>query len=152
MILPEHDFGTQFQHMTGTEGILYDGFLCLLKIIFNNTFQEVGNTLDNIALINSLHQQFKIPNEVEYHKEDAVGVLYSHPVYLVRMFSPGTKISTPSPRFNYTISGLAKLLLFEHYVKAQSNGSTYESFVNAESAKYPYKLRANPGSRVIIFL
>ena len=65
------------------------------------------------------------------------------------MFSPQAKITTQLS-LNYTISGLAKLLLFEHFVRAQSNGNT-TAYIIAESEKYPYKLKKKPSNKVITF-
>ena len=90
----------------------------------------------------------KIQDNIKYHGENALGVQNSHPIQIAKLFNPSMPDISMQHNLKYTISGLAKLLLFEHFVRAHSNGNA-SAYVAAESIKFPYAPKKKITNRVI---
>ena len=120
MSLPEEDFGTQFQHMVpkiigrAPHVILTEGLRLLL---LNAMKTGLGNS-----------------------ENKGSGIPLSHPIHISELFTPHSHKPTKM-KLNYTVSGLSKLLVFNAYVRAQTENLT--EYVNTEARKYPYPLKAN---------
>ena len=60
---------------------------------------------------------------------------YRHPIHISDLFTPNAQSPT-NVQADYTVDGLAKLLLFNAYTKAKSDNAS--DFIMDEARKYPY--------------
>ena len=68
------------------------------------------------------------------------GIPLSHPIHISELFSPNS-VKPTRIDLNYTVSGLAKLLVFNAYANAQTENVS--EYVNLEARKYPYTLKSH---------
>ena len=69
-----------------------------------------------------------------------VGVPLSHPIHISELFTPHS-LKPTQMALNYTVAGLAKLLLFNAYVSTQTEN--FNEYVTKEAMKYPYPMKAS---------
>ena len=86
-----------------------------------------------LLLLNIFNDDYN-PNDEE------IGVPLSHPIHIAELFTPNSQKPTKI-NLNYTVTGLAKLLLFNAYAQTQSEN--INSYISEEAMKYPYSRRAN---------
>ena len=90
-----------------------------------------------------LYFKFQQPEEALWDPENATRIsnLYvplSHPSYISDLFTQHAQKPTHI-KFKYTEAGLAKLLLFSTFLRAQSQGKM--DFIATELDKYPYTIK-----------
>ena len=62
----------------------------------------------------------------------------SHPIHISELFIPNSQTATQI-KFQYTEVGLAKLLLFSTFIRAQLQNET--DYIATEAKKYPYTMK-----------
>ena len=68
-----------------------------------------------------------------------MGVPWSHPINIAQLFIPYASNPT-NITFDYTVPGLAKLLHFRNFIKAQPDKEMEN--IKKEANGYPYKMKA----------
>ena len=144
--MPEDDFGTQYQHMMSYDalyfnmnpGIHLDGLKIFFKIMFGSELQ-VGPLIAKFCIRYEIwhHLCLQVPDDMRKNMHVAL----SHPIYISELFIPHSRTTTPI-NHQYTEDGLAKLLLFSSFIKAQSQ-TTIMDYIITEVKKYPYEIRKN---------
>ena len=121
--LPEHDFGTTLasfvENFIGKKGI--EGFNTLLGVVFGDAWLQHFEMNDS---------QMRCP----------------HPSNIMQLFVPSPSYPPPSVDLNSmprNFTKLAKLLLYQAYVKARSKKGTMSSDHGLELNFYPYTMREN---------
>ena len=143
LLLPEEDFGTQYQHMISYDalyshmnpGIHIDGLNNFSDIVFGSQIQVV----QWFSFLKCRHKVCNFSVKLQHPQDEGRTsnpyVPLSHPFYISELFTQNGK--TPAPiKLKYTEAGLAKLLLFSTFIRTRSQSKM--GFIATELKKYPY--------------